>query len=131
MKLLFVCVENSCRSQMAEALARMRGADEASAGSRPSGAVHPGASAAMGELGYNLSVHTSKSVDVFSEERFDAVVTLGCGDACPHIPATQHLDWEIPDPKLLDADGFRRVRDMLGEKIRALLRAGEPPGGSR
>ncbi len=121
MKLLFVCVENSCRSQMAEALARMRGTDAVSAGSRPSGAVNPGAIAVMGELDYDMSGHESKSVDDFRHERFDVVVTMGCGDACPHLPAKRHLDWEIPDPKHMDADGFRRVRDMIADQICELL----------
>ena len=121
MKLLFVCVENSCRSQMAEALARLRGADAASAGSRPSGVVNAGAIAAMGALDYDMSGHESKSVDDFRHERFDVVVTMGCGDACPHVPAERHLDWEIPDPKHMDADGFRRVRDMIADQISELL----------
>ena len=131
MKLLFVCVENSCRSQMAEALARMRGADAASAGSKPSDVVNSGAIAAIGELGYDMSGHRSKSVDHCKGKRFDAVVTMGCGDACKDIRAKQHMDWEIPDPRQLDADGFRRVRDMIGEKISALLRASEATGKSR
>ena len=129
MKLLFVCVENSCRSQMAEALARMRGADAASAGSRPSGTVNPEAIAAMGALGYDMSGHESKSVDDFRHERFDVVVTMGCGDTCPHIPAKRHLDWEIPDPKHMDTDGFRRVRDRIADRINELL-ASEPTEGS-
>ena len=79
----------------------------------------------MGELGVDMSGHTSKSVDDYRDERFAAVVTMGCGDTCPFIDAKQHIDWKIPDPKHMDSDGFRRVRDMIGEKISALL-ANEP-----
>ena len=119
MRLLFVCVENSCRSQMAQAFARMRGHDAHSAGSRPSGVVNPKAVAAMAELGYDLLAHRSKSVDELEGE-FDAVVTMGCGDACPHVPAKTRHDWAIPDPKEMDEEGFRAVRDRIGRAVDAL-----------
>src|SRR5207253_11150426 len=85
-RVLFVCVENSNRSQMAEAFARMFGGADVeahSAGSRPSGRVNPKAVAAMAELGYDLTAHTSKGLDAFNGQEFDAAVTMGCGDACP------------------------------------------------
>lgn len=90
-RVLFVCVENANRSQMAEAFARMLGgaAVEAySAGSRPSGVINPKAIAAMAELGYDLAVHDSKSLDALPDIEFDFVATMGCGDACPSFPPT-------------------------------------------
>jgi len=85
-RLLFVCVENSCRSQIAEAFARIHGGDQVkaySAGSRPSGEVNARAIESMKEIGYDLSTHTSKSLDDIPEEGFDFVATMGCGDECP------------------------------------------------
>jgi len=121
-RVLFVCVENSNRSQMAEALARMHGDVEAySAGSRPSGIVNPKAIAAMQELGYDLSVHRSKSLADLPAVKFDAAVTMGCGDACPMVDAARRVDWQIPDPKLMPPDEFRAVRDLIASKVRELL----------
>ena len=115
-RLLFVCVENSNRSQMAEAFARMLGGDQVeaySAGSRPSGVVNPKAIAAMKELGYDLSAHGSKSLDELPDVEFDFVATMGCGDACPWIPAKHRADWSIPDPKYLEPEQFRIVRNLI------------------
>ena len=123
-RLLFVCVENSNRSQMAEAFARIHGGDgvEAwSAGSRPSGRVNPRAIEAMRELGYDLAAHASKSLDDLPPVEFDAVVTLGCGDACPFVPAKHRLDWQIPDPRDLAPVEFRAVRDRIEREVRSLL----------
>jgi protein-tyrosine-phosphatase len=123
MKVVFVCVENSNRSQMAEALAKMAGADASSAGSRPSGKINPKAIEAMKELGYDLSVHRSKGTSELAAERFDVAVTMGCGDQCPNILAARHEDWDIPDPKNMAPDEFRAVRDLIGQKVLALLDA--------
>jgi arsenate reductase len=137
-RLLFVCVENSCRSQMAEAFARGLGGGRVtalSAGSRPSGRVNPRAVAAMAELGYDLTTHRSKSLEEVAPHRaagsgpdspaeppsFDVVVTMGCGDACPWVPTARREDWALPDPKAMDVDGFRRVRDAIGAHVQALL----------
>ena len=123
--LLFVCIENSNRSQMAQAFARLLGGDAVeaySAGSRPSGVVNPKAIAAMKELGYDLSVHASKSlqeVEAFSP--FDAVVTMGCGDACPWMPAKRFVDWQIPDPRQMEPQEFNKVRDLIRDKVKGLL----------
>jgi protein-tyrosine-phosphatase len=122
-RVLFVCVENSNRSQMAEAFAHIHGGDgvEAlSAGSRPSGAINPKAVRFMGELGYDLSSHASKSLDDIDGE-FDAVVTMGCGDACPWVPAKRRQDWALPDPRDMDDTGYRAVRDDISARVRALL----------
>lgn len=125
LKLLFVCVENSNRSQMSEAFARIHGGGDVeaySAGSKPSGIINPKAIAAMKELGYDLTTHHSKSLqEVESQAPFDAVVTMGCGDACPWMPAKQFIDWQIPDPKHMDETEFREVRDFIGQKIKDLL----------
>ena len=123
-RLLFVCVEISCRSQMAEGFARALGADAHSAGSRPSGQVNPRAIAFMKEKGIDLGVHASKGLTDIPEGTWDAVVTMGCGDACPHVPATQHLDWDLPDPKHLPDDGFRAVRDRIESLVRDLVKRG-------
>ena len=124
-KLLFVCVENSNRSQMSQAFAIIHGGGNVeaySAGSKPSGIVNPKAIAAMKELGYDLSKHDSKSLDEVKQYApFDAVVTMGCGDACPWMPAKQFIDWQIPDPKLLSEGDYRQVRDLIGRMVRALV----------
>jgi len=124
-KILFVCIENSNRSQMSQAFAKIHGgtAFEAySAGSKPSGIVNPKAIAAMKELGYDLGGHDSKSLDEVKQYApFDAVVTMGCGDACPWMPARQFIDWQIPDPKHMDPKAFNEVRDLIEEKVKQLL----------
>jgi protein-tyrosine-phosphatase len=123
-KVLFVCVENSSRSQMAEAFARMHGqgrVEAFSAGSRPSGKVNPKAIAAMKERDYDLSFHTSKSLDQIPSHRFEFVITMGCGDACPHVLAVHREDWDIPDPRDMNPEEFRKVRDSIESKVLDLL----------
>jgi protein-tyrosine-phosphatase len=120
MKAVFVCVENSNRSQMAEAFARMAGIDAYSAGSRPSGKVNPKAIEAMKELGYDLTTHHSKSLDDLPNEPFEIAVTMGCGDECPMLKATKREDWGIPDPKEMSTEQFREVRDLIGRKVKEL-----------
>lgn len=122
--LLFVCVENSCRSQLAEALARIHGAgmvEAWSSGSKPSGQVNPRAISAMLELGYDMTAQFSKSLDDIPEIEYDYVVTMGCGDACPYVAARHRLDWQIPDPKNMNQDAFNEVRDMISNQVIALL----------
>jgi len=123
-RVLFVCVENSNRSQMAQAFAQIYGGADAeahSAGSRPSGRVNPKAIAAMAELGYDLTTHRSKSLDDVPAGPYDATVTMGCGDACPNVAARVREDWEIPDPREMSPDQFREVRDLIGRKVKELL----------
>ncbi|HEX8315173.1 MAG TPA: arsenate reductase ArsC [Flavisolibacter sp.] len=124
-KILFVCVENSNRSQMSQAFAMMHGGDGVtafSAGSKPSGVINPKAIAAMKDLGYDLSSHSSKSLDeVKAEAPFDAVVTMGCGDACPWMPAKQFIDWHIPDPRNMNEEDFRNVRNLIEQKVKELV----------
>ena len=124
-RLLFVCVENSNRSQMAEAFARIHGQNRVkaySAGSRPSGKVNPKAIEAMREVGYDLSNHRSKSLDELAGIEFDFVATMGCGDECPFVRAKRRGDWNIPDPREMTMDEFRAVRDEIEARVVHLLK---------
>jgi protein-tyrosine-phosphatase len=121
---LFVCVENSCRSQMAEGFAREHGAgvvDATGAGSRPSGVVNPKAIAAMKEAGIDISGHQSKGFDALPARVWDAVVTMGCGDACPFIPARRRIDWDLPDPAQMPPAEFNKVRDEIRRRVIDLI----------
>lgn len=124
-RILFVCVENSNRSQMSQAFAKIHGNNQVeafSAGSRPSGKINPKAIQSMKELGYDLSSHHSKSLEEVKQYApFDAVVTMGCGDACPWMPAKQFIDWQIPDPRDMNETDFRNVRDLIEQKVKDLL----------
>ena len=125
-RILFVCVANSCRSQMAEAIAKSLGGDRWevwSAGSHPSGSVHPVAVQAMAELGLDLSTHRSKGLADIPHHQWDVVVTMGCGDVCPTLPARHRIDWDIPDPVGLPVEDVRRIRDDLAQRVTQLLRA--------
>jgi len=123
-RLLFVCVENSCRSQMAEAFARIHGKwglEIYSAGSRPSGKVNPKAIESMREIGYDLSKHDSKSLAEIPAVEYDFVVTMGCGDECPYVRAKHREDWDIQDPKNLPPDQFRKIRNEIEQKVKGVL----------
>ncbi len=123
-RVLFVCVENSNRSQMAEAFARIHGAGEVdafSAGSRPSGAINPRAIAAMRERGYDLTTHRSTGLDDIHAGPYAAVVTMGCGDACPWVPAALRDDWALPDPRNMEPAEFNAVRDEIERRVIELL----------
>jgi arsenate reductase (thioredoxin) len=124
-RVLFICVENANRSQMAEAFARMHGQGQIeaySAGSHPSGQVNPKAVAAMRELGYDLTRHRSKSLSEVPNIEYDLAVTMGCGDECPLVRAKRREDWEIPDPKTMSPEEFREVRDLIELKVKELLK---------
>ena len=124
MRIVFLCIENSNRSQMAEAFGRMYAPPEVevhSAGSSPSGKVNPKAIEAMRELGYDMSTHRSKSLQDLPPGVFDVAVTMGCGDACPATLAKRRIDWQIPDPKLLAEGDYRQVRDLIGRMVGALV----------
>ena len=132
-RVLILCTGNSCRSQMAEALWESLGDGNwksESAGSKPSGYVHPSAIQAMKELDIDITTNTSKSLDQFRDESFDLVVTVcdNAKESCPVFPATKEtLHWPFDDPA--DATGtdeeraaiFRRVRDEIKEKIQTFL----------
>ena len=122
-RIIFLCVENSNRSQMAEAFGRMvapPGMEVYSAGSKPSGKVNPKAVEAMAELGYDMQDHRSKGLDDVPPQ-FDYAVTMGCGDSCPTLRATKRIDWQIPDPKHLTPDEYREVRNLIGRMVKALV----------
>jgi protein-tyrosine-phosphatase len=132
-RILFVCVENANRSQMAEAFARIHGGERvepASAGSRPSGRVNPRAIEFMAEVGYDLSRHGSKSLDEFNGTDVDVAVTMGCGDACPLVRARRREEWQVPDPKEMPAEQFREVRDLIERKVKELLASLDAEGGA-
>jgi len=129
MRILFLCVANSARSQMAEGLARQIFAGTAkieSAGSQPSH-VNPYAVAAMKEIGIDLGSHSSKSVDDIAAEGLELVITLCAEEVCPMMPGkTKKLHWPLPDPAAVKEDGepklqrFREIRDLIRERILAL-----------
>ena len=118
-------MENSNRSQMSEAFARMLGGERVeafSAGSNPSGKINPKAISSMKELGYELGTHSSKSLEeVKAFAPFDVVVTMGCGDACPWMPARKFIDWNIPDPKEMEPAQFNEVRDRIRSEVSQLI----------
>ena len=121
---LFVCIENSCRSQIAEAFARIHGSTVIkpySSGSRPSGIVNPKGIASMKEIGYDMAVHRSKPLSEVPDIEYDYLITMGCGDACPFVRAQHRKDWDIPDPGNMDEAAFRKVREMIEEKVKGLI----------
>ena len=121
---LFVCVENSCRSQMAEAFLRMHGSGVAntySCGSFPSGEVNQRAIEFMAECDYDMSKHKSKSVNELPAIEYEYVITMGCGDQCPTVSAKKHEDWDIEDPKDLSDERFRKIRSMIETRVQELI----------
>lgn len=121
---LFVCIANSCRSQMAEAVAKSltKGRWEVwSAGSNPSGRVHPMAVQLMAELHLDLATHHSKGVTALPAKQWDYVVTMGCGDQCPAIHAKKRIDWNISDPVGLPMEQARQIRDQIVQDVSLLL----------
>lgn len=122
---LFVCVENSCRSQMAEAFGKMHGEgiiNVYSSGSNPSGIVNPKAIASMKEVGYDLSKHNSFGLDEIPQIKWDYAITMGCGDECPMILADNREDWGLPDPKHMDPEEFAKVRDIIENEVIDLIK---------
>lgn len=125
-RILFVCVENSCRSQMAEGWARhlaRRPLDIGSAGTRPSGQVDPTAIQVMAEVGVDISRQTSKTIAPEDLLGYDYVITMGCGaeGVCPVGFGGVTEDWGIPDPKGGGIEAYRQAREVIREKVEALL----------
>ena len=121
---LFVCVRNAGRSQIAEALfARVGGSrhEARSAGSAPAPAVHPEVVEAMAEVGIDLAGRVPRRLERSDAEWADVVVTMGCGDACPYIPGRRYLDWELPDPAGRPLADVRTIRDEIGARVQALV----------
>jgi arsenate reductase len=123
-RVLFICVQNAGRSQMAEALFT-RAADgrhEArSVGSAPAKRVHPEVADTMREVGIDLSGRVPRKLERADAEWADVVVTMGCGDACPYIPGKRYVDWELPDPQGKPPDEVRQTRDEIARRVEALV----------
>jgi len=124
-KILFICVENARRSQMAQGFAETLGQGEVevySAGSNPSSSIDPLVTEVMKEKGIDISGKQPKSLNDLPLIEMDYLVTMGCEETCPAIPAKQIVEWQIPDPKGKPIDFFREVRDLIEDKVRSLLR---------
>jgi glutathione/glutaredoxin type arsenate reductase len=124
-KVLFVCVENSCRSQMAEGFAKKLGQgriEASSAGSNPSGKVEEMAIQVMKEKGIDISGQRSKGFDDLKEKDFDYVITMGCGDVCPFVPAKERIEWDVSDPKGKSIEAYREIRDTIERKLQELIK---------
>ena len=133
LSLLFVCVGNACRSQMAEGFARHLGGRDIEAfscGSSPAGFVARQAIAVMREKGIDISRHFSKGLGEIPQKHFDYVVTMGCGDACPVVAGKNRIEWRIADPIGRSDDFFRQVRDEIEVKVREWLESIEKGRGN-
>ncbi len=119
-KVLFVCVQNAGRSQMAHALYELRGGEARSAGSEPADEVHNAVVEAMGELGVDLSGRRPKKLTVADVDWADLVVTMGCSDACPVLPGKRYLDWNLSDPAGLCLEEVRELRDDIQRRVSTL-----------
>ena len=122
--ILFVCVHNAGRSQMAAGFARALGGDGLrvlSGGSEPGDATNPVAVAAMAEEGIDISRTVPSILDVEDVRAADVVITMGCGDACPVLPGTRYEDWELADPTGLSIDEVRPIRDEIRQRVEALI----------
>jgi arsenate reductase len=118
---LFVCVQNAGRSQMAEALFARSGLEARSAGSRPAEHVHPAVVEVMREVGVDLTARRPHRLDRDDMEWADLVVTMGCGDECPYVPGTRYVDWELDDPAGRPVEEVRRIRDEIARRVGALV----------
>ena len=132
-EVLFVCVQNAGRSQIAAALLDHYAEGRVhvrSAGSAPADQIHPGVVTAMSEIGVDVSKEFPKPMTDEVVQAADAVITMGCGDACPIYPGKRYEDWEVDDPADADLDGVRRIRDDIGRRVRELLAEVAPPVGT-
>lgn len=123
-KVLFVCIENSFRSQIAEGFARTLSGEFLevySAGSNPSGVVSSVAVRLMDEVGIDISLHTSKGLNALPDVEFDAAVTMGCGDSCPTVKAKRRIDWPLDNPKGQPVEFLRKMRDDIEQRVKLLL----------
>ncbi|HET6657982.1 MAG TPA: arsenate reductase ArsC [Gaiellaceae bacterium] len=131
-EVLFVCVHNAGRSQMAAALLKLRAGDRIqirSAGSEPAESIDPAVAEAMAELGVDLSEESPKPLTDDAVQAADVVITMGCGDACPVYPGKRYEDWELDDPAGQSLETVRRIRDEIDERVDALIHDLQPPGG--
>ncbi|MCZ1008986.1 arsenate reductase ArsC [Streptomyces lydicus] len=128
---LFVCVHNAGRSQMAAAFLTHLAGDRVqvrSAGSAPADAVNPAVVAAMAEVGIDISAEVPKALTVGAVQASDVVITMGCGDTCPVFPGKRYLDWQLPGPAGQGVEAVRPIRDEIEQRIRGLLDAIAPEG---
>lgn len=127
---LFVCLQNAGRSQISQALferaARGRHS-AASAGTEPAESLHRPVAEMLTAEGFDLSERKPQKLTTDLAERADVVVTMGCGDACPYIPGKRYIDWNLPDPKDMDADGVRALRDEIDRRVRHLVEELDAP----
>ncbi len=133
-EVLFVCVHNAGRSQMAAALLDRYAAGRVSvrsAGSAPASQVNPAVTAVMAEVGIDLAAASPKQLTGEAVRAADVVITMGCGDACPVYPGKRYLDWDLPDPAGKTADQVRPIRDQIDARVRALLAELLPASGLR
>lgn len=121
---LFVCVHNAGRSQMAAGFMQALGGEKVevlSAGSAPKDSINPSAIEVMAELGIDISTNTPKILTVDAVKESDVVITMGCGDVCPVFPGKRYEDWELEDPAGKDIAKVRQIRDQIQQKVAALL----------
>jgi arsenate reductase len=121
---LFVCIQNAGRSQMAQALFERAAEDRheaRSAGSRPAGHVHPPVVSVMREVGIDLAAKQPHELDEADMRWADLVVTMGCGDECPYMPGKRYIDWELDDPAGRPLAEVRGIRDEVGRRVEALI----------
>src|SRR5262245_40077244 len=123
---LFVCLHNAGRSQISHALFELAAcgrhtAESAGSVADPTGRLHPEVLTVMLELGIDLAGRHPRPLTRELAERADLVVTMGCGDACPYVPGTRYLDWDLPDPKGRPLDDVRATRDEIARRIEALV----------
>jgi arsenate reductase (thioredoxin) len=119
-RVLFVCVANAGRSQMAQALYERRGGEARSAGSAPAGELHEAVVEALEEVGIDVSARVPRALDREDVEWADLVVTMGCGDACPVLPGKTYLDWNLPDPAGLCLEEVRELRAVIEKRVASL-----------
>ena len=123
-QVLFVCVHNAGRSQMAAALLEHHAQGRLvvrSAGSEPADRINPAVAQAMGEIGLDLAREIPKTLTTAAVVGSDIVITMGCGDACPVFPGKRYLDWELPDPAGLPVEEIRPIRDEIERRVQELL----------
>ena len=121
---LFVCVHNAGRSQMAAGLLTQLAGDRIevrSAGTQPADQINPAAVSAMAEIGIDITAATPKVLTPESVETSDVVITMGCGDTCPYFPGVSYRDWKLDDPAGQPVEVVRRIRDDIAERVRALI----------
>ncbi len=132
-KIIFACVHNAGRSQMAAAffnrLADAKLAQAVSAGTQPAEQVHPVVVAAMAEVGIDLAAARPRKLTTELARGADLLVTMGCGDECPYVPGLRRQDWPLPDPKGMPIEAVRSIRDEVRERVLALLAAEKLPAG--